>query len=316
MEEDDDGMRRLTLALSLAVLLGSSLKAAAWNKSGHMLTGAIAYKELAASNPAALAEVVRLLKTHPEYQSRWVPMLEKDGVAPEDQDMALFMFAARWPDDIRGDRSYDHPTWHYVNFAYRPPSKDPGDPPAGENILTAYRANLDIVKSTAPDSEKAVALCWIFHLIGDVHQPLHTTAMFGEAWPNGDRGGNLVFVRATETSSTINLHSLWDGLMGRSENIRTLKNEAIRLRSIPELARGALPELSLKDFNGWAKPESFDLAVKTAYLGVSLPANSDRTNGGVVPDGYLKRAKEIGTRRVVLAGYRIANVLAGAVRRK
>jgi hypothetical protein len=32
------------------------------------------------------------------------------------QDHWIFQQAATWPDLIRGNRDYDQPTWHYVNF--------------------------------------------------------------------------------------------------------------------------------------------------------------------------------------------------------
>ena len=37
---------------------------------------------------------------------------------------------------------------------------------------------------------KSIALRWIIHFVGDMHQPLHDTNMFNEDFPNGDRGGN------------------------------------------------------------------------------------------------------------------------------
>ena len=45
------------------------------------------------------------------------------------------------------------------------------------------------------DEEKAIYLTWLMHLVGDIHQPLHCTAVFREQFPNGDKGGNDAFVR-------------------------------------------------------------------------------------------------------------------------
>ena len=50
----------------------------------------------------------------------------------------------------------------------------------------------------------------IFHLIGDLHQPLHT----GYA---SDRGGNTKSVRYFNKST--NLHYVWDELIIKSEKI-------------------------------------------------------------------------------------------------
>jgi len=62
----------------------------------------------------------------------------------------------------------------------------------------------------APRQERARALAWIIHIVGDLHQPLHNV-------DNGhDRGGNLVRITIAPDAfgarpfSSDNLHSLWD----------------------------------------------------------------------------------------------------------
>jgi hypothetical protein len=49
------------------------------------------------------------------------------------------MYAARWANDFRGDRTWDRPEWHYLNV---PIALDevPGRPPAALNVLTARSA--------------------------------------------------------------------------------------------------------------------------------------------------------------------------------
>ena len=51
-------------------------------------------------------------------------------------------------------------------------------------------------------------MTWLFHLVGDIHHPLHCTAVFSEQFPNGDKGGNDAFIRIR--SSPVKLHSMWD----------------------------------------------------------------------------------------------------------
>lgn len=97
-----------------------------------------------------------------------------DAVAAEDRDLYLLMLAARWPDDIRGNRTYDHPAWHYINFPIKPvgqPDSVTTKPPADENILKALEQQAAVIRGTGPASEKAVALCWLLHLIGATWQP-------------------------------------------------------------------------------------------------------------------------------------------------
>ncbi len=154
-----------------------------------------------------------------------------------------------------------------------------------------------------------MALCWLFHLIGDVHQPLHTTALFTTAYPDGDKGGNLVYVRVKEGGRALKLHFLWDGLLLGSENTREARNLAAKLLSRPEFARDRLPELKERAFEEWAKSESFPLAKEVVYLGGKLQGNPDPDSAPILPEGYTTRAREVAERRIVLAGYRIADLL-------
>ena len=57
------------------------------------------------------------------------------------------------------------------------------------NILTAMAENESVVRNGNDAERKAIALAWLFHLVGDVHQPLHTAQLFTIDYPNGDRGG-------------------------------------------------------------------------------------------------------------------------------
>jgi hypothetical protein len=101
-------------------VLGLAPAADAWNVHGHMLSAAIAYRELP---PDPRAEIVQLLRQHPH----WV---EREPAPIGLEDVALFMHAARWSDDIRGQPTWDRPEWHYINV---PLTRDGvnGAPPAG-----------------------------------------------------------------------------------------------------------------------------------------------------------------------------------------
>jgi hypothetical protein len=46
------------------------------------------------------------------------------------------------------------------------------------NILTALTENESVVKKESDGERKAIALAWLFHLTGDIHQPLHTAQLF------------------------------------------------------------------------------------------------------------------------------------------
>lgn len=304
----------------LIVLLGLALSAGpvlGWNKAGHMVSGAIAFDLLKQDSPETIAKVTAVLRHHPQYDL-FAQRLES--VPEEDRDRYLFMLAARWADDVRSGsgRKYHRGPWHYVNLPVTPTTGPATAPvslpaPAADNIITAYRTNLDVLAGDAPDAEKAVALCWVFHLVGDVHQPLHTVSLFSEQFPGGDRGGNLFLVRAREGGAAISLHTFWDGLILGSDRYRAAANEAVALRLRPEFAREKLHELTRGGFEAWAM-EGVELARDVAYRHGALAGSEDKTAAPVLPDGYAATAKEVAERRIVVAGYRLARELESVVR--
>jgi S1/P1 Nuclease len=240
---------------ALLMALVAIPSALAWNFAGHMTTAAICYDVLQQENPQALAAAVALLKQHPQYE-KWAKQLEK--VDEDNRDQALFMLAARWPDDIRGNPDYNHPEWHYIDYAYKPPGQpdsvataDPRDP----NIETAFRVNIDILQGHGPAAEKAVALCWVMHLVGDGHQPLHTVSLFTKDHPipTGDQGGNKEFIRAKAGGEPLKLHFFWDGLVSGSDDTRDIRKLAIELRNkYPQAELDPKPEaVTPADFADW-----------------------------------------------------------------
>ncbi len=300
-------------ALVICVLfLGAPLQTAAWNKAGHMVSGAIAYRELETTDAQALARVLDLLRQHPEYETRWAPQLNQPFIPAPERDLYLFMLAARWSDDVRNDEEFDEPTWHYVNLPFKPPGQPASvesRDPASVNILSAFAHRLDTVRRDAAAAERAVALGWIFHLVGDVHQPLHTTCLFTTDFPEGDRGGTRFYIRARPGARTIHLHKLWDDLILGTQRFRDVRNTAIELRARPEHRREALPELAETDFDRWARLESLMLAKEYVYRSGKLRGSTDESRGEVLPSGYTKEAEPLAERRLVLAGYRLADLL-------
>src|SRR5215468_10335 len=163
---------------------------------------------------------------------------------------------------------------------------------------------------------KAIALAWLFHLVGDVHQPLHTAQLFTAEYPKGDRGGNEICVRVTEAAQPMDLHRFWDGVITSSSNVTRLRNDATALRNRQEFQRSQLTELANTDFESWAK-ESFEIATKIAYrnggrIGIPRAGAMDCTKvaaAPVLPVGYVVSASRIADRRMILTGYRLADLL-------
>jgi hypothetical protein len=221
------------LACLVMVSFALPLPASAWNIPGHMLSGAIAYQILQQENPQIIEKVKSVLDKHPWYANQWQARLQDVAVA--DRDMVLFMQAARWPDELRTtDRQYHRGPWHYINWPFKPegqPASVEIKDPEPVNLRTALTENERVVRNGTDPERKAIALAWLFHLVGDIHQPLHTAQLFTIDYPNGDRGGTELCVRVTEAGQPMDLHRFWDGVITSSSNLTQLRNEATALRS-------------------------------------------------------------------------------------
>lgn len=305
-------MIRRTFGLAAVVLL-ATVPGLAWNRAGHMAMGSIAYDRLQSIAPASVARVTAILKVHPQFESLWRPLLA--GMSAQEQDRYLFMLAARWPDDIRGNKEFDHPEWHYINFPYKPPGQPasvPAPQPPADNLMNAFQRNASVLRGTAPDTEKAIALCWIFHLLGDLHQPLHTVSLFSTRFPEGDRGGNLFYVRSDAASPrTQNLHAYWDNILLSDEHYETARELGANLET-------KYPPDSPHPFNDsqlqrWIR-DSFDVAVSVVYRKGKLRPGADRDHGVLLPRDYHAAAERVASRGVTLAGYRLADFLRSTLR--
>ncbi|RYC67087.1 S1/P1 nuclease [Spirosoma sordidisoli] len=291
------------------VFVSLTLQAYSWNKPTHMAIGAIAYRDLQQKSPKTLARVLNLLRQHPDVKTRWAPMMADTTLTPAEKDRYLFMLAARWPDDIRGQNNpNDHATWHFINYIYNPSlgiARTDSSLATGENIVQAFVLNQQILQSNAPDSEKAIALCWLFHLAGDVHMPLHTAALISPQFPEGDRGGNLFRIKVSMSNPTLNLHSFWDGMLLGKDQFRAADQLAIELlKNHPnrKRIRGRKPAIQ-----AWST-QSFDLARSLAYRqGALVPGTG--AEGAVLPADYVATVKPVAEQQVAWAGHRLAGTL-------
>jgi hypothetical protein len=279
-----------------------------------MVSGAMTYTLLQRADPEAAAHWTAILKQHPHFETHWQDQLAN--IAVENQPQCLFMLAARWPDVIRGNPDFDQPQWHYINIPYKPdgqPASVAVSEPAEVNILLAFRTNMNILRGEAADAQRAVALCWVLHLVGDVHQPLHATTLFTTDFPapEGDRGGTRFYVRATPQSDVINLHKFWDDLILGAEDFQSARNTATLIRLTRP--RSELPELAAQpadsDFRAWTEAESFPLAKSRVYLDGRLAGSPQREHAPILPAGYARSAKQLAERRLALSAYRLADLL-------
>lgn len=279
-----------------------------------MVTAAIAYEELRAQDPKILERIVALAERHPDRGAFEVAIA---GARGEERGRRIFLELARWPDDTRGS-IHDHPTWHYSSRPQldkaSPPDNIPEDVPQG-SAAEAFALNLSVASDNgASAAERAVALCWIFHLVGDMHQPLHSVSQVSKRFPAGDRGGTLQFVRDPRTNEPISLHWFWDDVVSREdEPTKVMQRAGELMRKLPRAQFEELkPFRNVSEFSAWTQ-ESHDLAATVAY-GPELRA-SDSANGASKPtQRYLDLSTQIAERRLTLASYRLTEVLRRAFR--
>lgn len=294
------------LLLFLSFYISTLFASFAWSAAGHEMGGAIAYWYLKANNPNAIPKVVAVLEKHPWYDTSWKPRLKT--LPLENHDINLFMFASTFPDEARrtpfgnGEKS----KWHYINYPYNL-GKEPDPEMVTPNAELKLIELIGGLAAEKDEQQKALNLCWIFHLLEDLHQPLHTTALFDELHKTGDKGGNDTYFSFTEEGKPIRLHSFWDGLIkGKPDNIPATAKTWLEL---PKYQADSLPELKTNlDIHSWVLNESHVLAKTVAYQNGKLNGVDHST--AVMPLSYKTEAVAVAERRVVLSGIRLGMQLA------
>ena len=341
-------MRAITMIVAATVsallCVGSTF---AWNDAGHLTIARIAWERL---NDSQREKVVKLLREHPHREQ----LLLKN--RPDDATEAEWMFirAAVWSDHIRPPRSLardqiaTHPIhkfhrgpWHYVNYPYKAGQTEsalPAQPLVGEgpnptNIVEQLDLTMKLLKGEATadsgrdanvtDAEnRAVRLCWLFHLLGDLHMPLHAATLVDEQkFPKGahsDLGGNLICIRSHIGAPPYKLHAFWDDRLGTDSHFPTVKSHAESLSRNPRFAPDQLPEFAgHTTFLQWTA-ESYQAAKADVYrdgeLQFALWDDFDQKritadDVPILPQGIEAQSNALARRRIVLAGYRLAEQL-------
>jgi hypothetical protein len=307
---------RPLIAVTLCLVVFSSTSQA-WFGFGHMAVAYVAYQKL---TPEKKIRVATLLKKNPYYNTKWKALIPA-GTPADQQDLIYFMIAATWPDEIKSDSKYvndgtsggnrppsgptawqntgygdlnRHKYWHFIDTPFTQDGTAPLSAIPSPNAETEIAIFRQTLTSNSSDKLKSYDLVWLLHLVGDVHQPLHSSTRVGAADLEGDNGGNNVKLAAPSSE----LHAFWDGLPGDSSNIADVITYGTTLAAAdPLLAKKA-------DASDWIK-ESFDIAQTTVY---STPIG---TNDGpvTITPAYKAKAQTIAAERVELAGERLANLI-------
>ncbi len=285
---------------------------------GHHVTAVIAYELL---NESDRAEVIDLLSHMPEFERHFAA---PDGIRNQGSiDRWRIGVAGAWPDIIRGT-DWDRPSWHYQLGASHvigkvavpdPPRALPADATLETQSLHIQQA-VELCTTVfrdpnQPKEDRAIALCWMLHLYADGHQPCHAGSLYAAEFPDGDRGAN--FIKLKDGS---NLHSTWDGLLGRDANANDVRRRVVEMGNVKQdilseaRASGDL-ELWLTS-DTWLA-ESRQLAQSKVYtdevLGPVIAASRGLTKGVpplALSKAYYRSAGMAAKHRVKQAGFRVA----------
>lgn len=291
---------RLSARIVLALLIGgSAIHAHAWGEHGHRVVAQIAWHYL---TPQTRQRVTELLQG------------DQSGLTATD-----FFEEATWADRYRdSDRTaaktrYEQTRrWHYVNLQLdapdlkqachgRKPLPRGTRPSAGpaqacsvdkvEQFARAWRSD-----ATSRD-ERRLALQFLIHLVGDLHQPLHAS-------DNHDSGANdkRILVGNAKPRS---LHSFWD-----TELVRRLGRKPERL------AQKLIAENSAAELARWRRGNADDWALETFAVArdeVYAPLPTPRADGSYrLEASYIERAKPVAALQLRRAGVRLAALLNAA----
>lgn len=116
---------------------------------------------------------------------------------------------SNWPDFIKSDSTWNHASpWHYVDLPGHMEKEkfiEELKKLPGKNLYSQIPTMLAELKNRSlPVEKRRVALYFLIHLIGDLHQPLHVGR-------DEDAGGNKIVVYWFDKKT--NLHTLWDSML-------------------------------------------------------------------------------------------------------
>ncbi len=279
-----------TLALALAISLAHPRPAMAWGDDGHKTVALVAEHYLV---PAAKKQVDAILAADTDN-------LTQHDIASE----------ATWADKFR-QKHRETASWHFTDIEITDPDLNEacnGRQPLPTGTLAsngpAKDCVVDKIEQFAVEladpktdaEEKLVALKFLLHFVGDLHQPLHSA-------DNNDRGGNSVkvMVDGFPHKSRDELHGFWDtqfvDALGRPP-------AALANRLVAQITPEQEAEWKQGTPDDWAM-EAFNIAFDDVYGDPPLSTNGVQH----LDAAYVARAEKDVALQLSRAGVRLAAVL-------
>jgi hypothetical protein len=320
-------LRLFTAALMLFV--GTVRPGYGWSESGHHLIAVLAFDLLTEQQRTELLEI---LAAHPRYAEDFTPPAH---IAADDEHARWRIgTAGYWPDIARSQPLYDRPSWHYQLGPTRVVGDrsqlnvptDPGPLPDSATLQTQelhIAQALELCRRTLADpqqpaADRALALCWLAHLVADAHQPCHAGSLYVEGvFPEGDRGANSIPVLQGR-----NLHALWDNLLGNRYDAGDIRR---RMRQISRDEQRMQQGAAAAQVHAGLEPhtwlaESRKLGAYAVYSPEVMDAIAAVSRGLTqqvevvdLPEEYLQRAGGIARTRAAEAAHRLAGILREAL---
>ncbi|WP_419804267.1 S1/P1 nuclease [Terriglobus sp.] len=268
-------LARRAALLCAALLPCTATPAHAWGPQGHKLVAMVAMEHL---TPVAKRNVRALLG--------------KETLAD----------VASWPDVYRPLETQTGP-WHYVDIPEGGSYERDRDCPTQPGVkagapndkwrdcvvdrILFFEGRLG--DTSLDPADRATALKYLVHFVGDIHQPLHTTGF--------EKGGNgihvSVFGNETCGKYPCNLHSVWDSGLILHRELSDMQYLSLLNHEFAAQPPGA----GLDDPAAWANE------------GNALVPNLMLPEGGAVDQAYFDREIPVVDRRLELAGLRLAAIL-------
>lgn len=258
--------------LTVTALVAFCGQAWAWGDEGHKIVCEIAFRLAQPDTRAAVAKLIQ-----------------------SDTQFTTFSDSCIYPDHPR-KRAPEH----FINFPRDATGLDSDQCPTSDKcVLTAILNDSKVLASSATKAaDRLIALKFLGHWAGDIHQPLHVSF-------EDDRGGNNIHVGGQCSG---NLHATWD---------TCLVEQAVgpdAAAAAADLIAGITPEMVTKwnasEPKDWAN-ESFAIseAAQTGYC-ARHGSSCDKPDGDVeISADYLTANEPVVREQLQKAGVRLAKLL-------
>jgi hypothetical protein len=301
-----DMIRYLYLFLFVFLVLFSG-KIFAWNFKAHVVIAEIAYQNLTPEKKKVidnLAEQIfkklpkneqkMLSKNYPEVSTFAKLSILPDQIRNWHLKTVFNKYNAVMPDILAAYANQNSAQWHFVHMPY--PDNFHCLTIKSPNVVTAIHDLETVFKTSSNVNTKAISIIFLTHLVADIHQPLHTISQVNSKCVP-DKNGNTFCLRYSKTGKcNKNLHSLWDSAVNFMSNKINFQKSVYKLQT--DYPKADFIHLTdLKSENWVIENKRF------ADFIYNTPVGENPT-----PD-YYQRGQLIAKSQIVLAGYRLAEIL-------